>query len=139
MSNGKDVMGGPPKDNSNIRIWMFIALIVVAIAVIIFWFNQTKTVVPTPPPVVTNEPVKPSAKSDSIPIPIQAEVPAKQKVNQKIQPQGNIHTVIKGEYLWKIASQRYSDPFKWRLIYDANRENIQDPNLILINQKLIIP
>lgn len=38
------------------------------------------------------------------------------------------HTVKKGECLWWIAEydKVYSDPFQWPLIYDANRENIDE-------------
>lgn len=43
--------------------------------------------------------------------------------------------------LWRIAEYEniYSDPWKWRLIYNANRKIIDDPNLIYPHQRLIIP
>jgi nucleoid-associated protein YgaU len=46
------------------------------------------------------------------------------------------HVVIKGETLWWIAEykQVYDDPFKWPLIYKANRSQIKDPDLIYPDQ-----
>lgn len=51
------------------------------------------------------------------------------------------YTVIKGDCLWKIAGKEeiYNDPFMWPIIYDANRAQIKDPNLIYPNQKFLIP
>jgi nucleoid-associated protein YgaU len=53
----------------------------------------------------------------------------------------DIHTVVKGECLWWIAEYKgvYGDPFKWPLIYKANRHQIKNPDLIYPGQELIIP
>lgn len=40
------------------------------------------------------------------------------------------YTVQKGDTLMKIAFETYGDISKWREIYDANRDKIQDPNQI---------
>jgi len=51
------------------------------------------------------------------------------------------YVVQPGDYLIKIASdsQFYDDPYSWRIIYDANRQTIEDPNLIYPKQVLKIP
>ena len=51
------------------------------------------------------------------------------------------HTVVKGEYLYKIAGYEeiYADPVKWPRIYRANRDLIRDPNLIYPDWVLQIP
>ena len=51
------------------------------------------------------------------------------------------HTVVKGECLWKIAGYEdvYGDPFQWPLIYEANRDQIKDPDLIYPGQVFTIP
>ncbi len=51
------------------------------------------------------------------------------------------YTVIKGDYLWKIAKfwWIYRDGRKWRIIYEANRDKIKDPDLIYPKQVLTIP
>lgn len=43
--------------------------------------------------------------------------------------------------LWRIAEYDsvYGDPWKWKIIYRANKNIIKDPNLIHPNQKLVIP
>ncbi len=49
--------------------------------------------------------------------------------------------VQKGECLWKIAEYEkiYQDPFQWPLIYNANKDQIKDPDLIYPNQNFAIP
>lgn len=51
------------------------------------------------------------------------------------------HTVEKGECLWWIAEykQIYNDPFMWPLIYKANQDKINDPDLIYPGQVFYIP
>lgn len=51
------------------------------------------------------------------------------------------HKVRKGECLWWIAQYRnmYNDPFQWPVIYDANKNQIEDPDLIYPGQILFIP
>jgi LysM repeat protein len=42
------------------------------------------------------------------------------------------YTVVKGDYLWKIAgkSDIYDDPYQWMRIYTYNLDQIKDPDLI---------
>lgn len=51
------------------------------------------------------------------------------------------HEVIKGESLWKIAKHKntYENPFMWPLIYKANHDKINDPDLIYPKQVFSIP
>lgn len=49
------------------------------------------------------------------------------------------HTVVDGDTLWDLAQEYYGNPWDWRRIWDANREQIADPNLILPGQVLNIP
>jgi nucleoid-associated protein YgaU len=51
------------------------------------------------------------------------------------------YMVKKGDCLWKIAAKKeiYGDPYKWLLLYHANRDQIYDPRLIFPNTVLIIP
>lgn len=41
--------------------------------------------------------------------------------------------------LWNIAKNMLGDPWLWKRIYLANKEQIKDPNLIYTGQILIIP
>ncbi len=49
------------------------------------------------------------------------------------------YEVRPGDSLWSIAGRAYDDPFQWRMIYDANRARISDPNKIYPFQELTIP
>jgi len=49
------------------------------------------------------------------------------------------HTVVAGESLSTIAEKYYDDETKWRKIYDANRNTIQDPNRLRQGMELVIP
>ena len=49
------------------------------------------------------------------------------------------YTVVSGDSLSKIAKREYGDAQKWRQIYEANREQIKDPDLIYPGQVLTIP
>jgi nucleoid-associated protein YgaU len=54
-------------------------------------------------------------------------------------PQERWHTVVPGDSLSKIAKQFYGDAQQWRQIYDANREQVKNPDLIQPGWKLRIP
>jgi len=50
-----------------------------------------------------------------------------------------LYTVASGDSLSRIAKRFYGDGNQWRRIFDANREQIEDPDLIRPGQKLKIP
>jgi len=51
------------------------------------------------------------------------------------------YEVMKGDHLWGIASKEsvYADPYMWPRIYRANRDAIDDPDLIYPDQQLAVP
>lgn len=49
------------------------------------------------------------------------------------------HTVVKGESLSKIAKHYYDDLMKYKKIFDANRDILDDPDKIDVGQVLTIP
>ena len=49
------------------------------------------------------------------------------------------YVVVKGDSLSKIAKQYYGDANQWRRIYDANRDQLSNPDLIHPGQSLKIP
>lgn len=51
----------------------------------------------------------------------------------------NTYVVKKGDSLSKIAEREYGDADQWRKIFEANRDQIQDPDLIHPGQTLRIP
>jgi nucleoid-associated protein YgaU len=49
------------------------------------------------------------------------------------------YEVVAGDSLSKIAKRHYGDANKWPRIYEANRDQIKNPDLIHPGQKLTIP
>jgi len=54
-------------------------------------------------------------------------------------PTEHIITVKKGEWLYDIARAEYGSMHEWRKIYEANKDKIDNPDMIYPNQELIIP
>lgn len=53
----------------------------------------------------------------------------------------NEHLIVKGDYLSKISGMAkiFNDPTKWTKLYEANKDVIEDPNLIYPYQVITIP
>lgn len=49
------------------------------------------------------------------------------------------HTVRRGDTLWDLARSYLADPFRWPMIYEANRRIVENPHRIFPAEKLIIP
>ena len=47
--------------------------------------------------------------------------------------------IVKGDCLWTIAKQLYGTGFAYVTIYQANKKQIKDPNLIYPNQVFVLP
>lgn len=55
------------------------------------------------------------------------------------QAENGVYTVKRGDNLHKIAKEVYGDAEKWNVIYEANRDQIKDPNKIWAKQNLVTP
>jgi nucleoid-associated protein YgaU len=49
------------------------------------------------------------------------------------------YTVVAGDSLSKIAKKYYGDASQWKRIFEANRDQIENPDLIQPGWKLAIP
>jgi len=49
------------------------------------------------------------------------------------------YRVKPGDSLWKIAQDRYGDGYKWRRIYDANRDSLRNIDVLRVGQVLMLP
>ena len=54
-------------------------------------------------------------------------------------PPGRVVIIQPGDYLWRIARQRYGAGVQYTLIYEANREQIRNPDLIFPGQIFMVP
>jgi len=52
---------------------------------------------------------------------------------------GSTHTVVSGDTLWKIAEQHYGKGSDYMKIFEANRDQLDDPDRIRVGQVLQIP
>jgi hypothetical protein len=50
-----------------------------------------------------------------------------------------IYTVQPGDNLSKLAKVHLDDPKRYMEIFNANKDQLKDPNLIKVGQKLVIP
>ncbi|MEW6686971.1 MAG: LysM peptidoglycan-binding domain-containing protein [Candidatus Edwardsbacteria bacterium] len=50
-----------------------------------------------------------------------------------------VHRVISGDTLWDLAGTYLGNPFSWPLIWQANKEKIEDPHWIYPGQEFVIP
>ena len=49
------------------------------------------------------------------------------------------YTVVLGDSLWKIASAKYGDGMEWTKIYNANKDKINDSDILYVGQVLVLP
>lgn len=49
------------------------------------------------------------------------------------------YTVVKGDCLWNIAKKYLGDGSRWTEIYELNKDQISNPNLIYTGQVLVMP
>lgn len=57
---------------------------------------------------------------------------------QAQEPVGT-HTVVRDDTLWDLAVRYYSNPFEWRVIWEANQDVVEDPHWIYPAEVLVIP
>jgi nucleoid-associated protein YgaU len=55
------------------------------------------------------------------------------------RPAERTYTVVKGDSLSKIAKRFYGDAQQWKKIFEANRDQIENPDLIHPGQTFRIP
>ena len=56
-----------------------------------------------------------------------------------VEPEKQYYTVVKGDYLSKIAKRVYGDAMKYNIIFEANKPMLSDPDKIYPGQVLVIP
>ena len=65
--------------------------------------------------------------------------PAAAQQPTQTQTQPKEHVVRKGDTLWDLARSYLNDPFRWPMIYEANRRIVENPHRIFPSETIIIP
>ncbi len=68
-----------------------------------------------------------------------SEIPFLRESPLRDLPEGRIAIIQPGDHLWKLATLRYGSGFQYTLIYEANKDQIRDPDLIYPGQVFTIP
>ena len=68
-----------------------------------------------------------------------AQIPFVRGEPLKDLPPGSLVIIQPGDYLWQIARERYGAGFQYTHIYQANRQQIRDPDLIFPGQIFMVP
>jgi NitT/TauT family transport system substrate-binding protein len=87
-------------------------------------------------PPVTEEKIQPVAKQVPV-VATKATVPAPVAKPEKAGAQQ--YVVKPGDTLARIAEQFYASGLKWEKIYEANKDQVKNPNYIFVGMKLTIP
>ena len=56
----------------------------------------------------------------------------------EVLPASDVYTVVTGDSLWKIAKAQLGDGKLWTGIYEDNKAEIKDPNMIYVGQELVV-
>ncbi|MBN2371541.1 MAG: LysM peptidoglycan-binding domain-containing protein [Vicinamibacteria bacterium] len=68
-----------------------------------------------------------------------ADLTADISVNSSLPEPAKVYEVVSGDTLSKIAKKFYGDANKYMKIFDANKDQLKDPDKIKVGQKLKIP
>lgn len=93
---------------------------------------------PVEPPMATT--AAPIAENPAMPPETEAlaPTPATAKEVPATAPTRQSYVVQRGDCVWKIAASFCGSGFKWGEVYQANRRQIADPDLIYPNQKFVL-
>ena len=71
--------------------------------------------------------------------PVYADLTADITIDSALKVPETIYAVVPGDTLSKIAKHYYGDANKYMKIFEANKDQLKDPNMIQVGQKLRIP
>ena len=71
--------------------------------------------------------------------PVFADLTADITIDAALKVPETIYAVVPGDTLSKIAKHYYGDANKYMKIFEANKDQLKDPNVIQAGQKLRIP
>jgi DNA-binding protein HU-beta len=115
------------KKKSKLGLWIAAAVIIILILIVVlFWkpWEEPAEVIVEKPPV--KEVVKPE--------------PPKVVEKKKIyKTPGGENPVSRGDNLWDLSDEYYSDAYLWPNIYRVNDQSIKNPDILIIGNVITIP
>jgi nucleoid DNA-binding protein len=118
-----------------------VALLIIAILIVIFYFRACTDDKPVEKEPVKKEIVKepePPVITDTVPEKVEKE-PEPEVIPEKPKPQSTEYTMRPGDYLFQLARDFYGDPYFWVLIYKENAHQITHPEDATTGAKLMVP
>lgn len=88
---------------------------------------------------VQQKPAAPPVTPKPNPAPVTTPTSQATVTTPPVDAQPEFYTVKSGDSLSKIAKQVYGDAQQWNRIFEANRDQIKEANLIHPGQKIKIP
>jgi LysM repeat protein len=114
------------KKSSVLAVVIIVGILILLLGTVLFFvFNKPTSA------------TKPASTTVTVPA-TQPEPQAQQPVAQSPKLLG-VHTVIPRDTLWWISDKWYKDPVLWPAIFEINKAQIKDPDLIYSGQKFDIP
>jgi len=62
-----------------------------------------------------------------------------EKIESQVKVSTKEYIIQKGDTLWKIAQKELGSGYRWKYLYELNKEKIKNPNKLKAGAKLIIP
>jgi len=112
--------------NTAVAVTIIVLVLLAVLGIALFFLMQKK---PGPAPSPSPSPATETPSPEPTPTPAP---PSSRKLL-------GIHTVIRHDTLWWISDKWYKDPVLWPSIYEINKSEIRDPDLIYPGQKFDIP
>ena len=63
----------------------------------------------------------------------------KEQVESEVRVSTKEYVIKKGDTLWKIAEKELGKGYRWKYIYELNKERIKNPNKLKSGTKILIP
>jgi 5'-nucleotidase len=63
----------------------------------------------------------------------------KEQVESTVRVSTKEYIIKKGDTLWKIAEKELGKGYRWKYIYELNKDKIKNPNKLKSGTKILIP